>query len=178
MSYTPPANNAVNFNDTNGAYSVPANNAVNFNDVSTPTDIVSAGIASAEAIGQPDVGLTVVSAGIAGAEATGSPDVGLTIVGAGIASEEAVGAPVIGLTALPVVDTSDQVSGVHGGYGSVRQRTNVYAADARNGQRVSYRITADNITADRPADNEDVDAQDRRDLRDIFTAFRELRKAA
>jgi hypothetical protein len=59
---------------------------------------VTSGIASGEAFGTAQIGLTVHATGIASVGAFGTPVVSLGIIATGIASAEAFGAPVVGLT--------------------------------------------------------------------------------
>lgn len=103
----------------------------------------------------------------------------LNLYPVGIDSTESFGTPTVRLQKFYTPTGPDPVI-VQGGYDSVHQRTDVYAAPATNGERVSYRWqpSSNRITADRPADNDDIDRRDKQDILDIFTAFRLLRKAA
>lgn len=197
MPYTPPLSNAVNFDGTATAYTPPLSNAVNFDDWAT-LDLSGSGIASAEAFGSLTLTVQVSGTGIASAEALGSLDA-VALIGAGsVASEEAFGAPdvvfvseisCIGIAseeafglltltaaAAPVEVVDETPIPVGGTYASVRQRTEAYAmrADAQGQNiRISQRITAKPEMV-----VEQINERDRLDLLDIFTVFRETRKAA
>lgn len=199
MAYTPPLSSAVNFDGTATAYTPPLSSAVNFNDLPTVTlDLTGSGIASAEAFGSPTLTAQVDASGIASAEAFGGqyviPFVVLTGVATeeaiglptitesptiqciGIASEEAFGTPTITYTAPAVVVEEEAPIPVGGTYAAVRQRTEAYAmrADAKGQNiRISQRITAKPEMV-----VEQINERDRQDLLDIFTVFRETRKAA
>jgi hypothetical protein len=165
-SYLPPTFNAVNFNDTNGAYSVPAFNAVNFNDIHGFVN--SAGIGSAEAVGTPAIVAVAGLAGIATTEGVGSPALNAAISSLGVASLEAFGLPQVGdAVAPPVVDSgAGGATGPFVTYGLVHQRTNVYV-DRSRVTRISGL-----------PEQENMDEQDRLDMLDIFTTFSNKRKAA
>lgn len=66
--------------------------------VSVAAAIVAAGVAGAEAFGAPVVAAGVAAAGIASAEASGQPAVAATVAAAGVASAEAFGAAVVAAT--------------------------------------------------------------------------------
>lgn len=67
-------------------------------------------IASAEAIGQPDVAATVATAGIASAEALGLPGIAAIVGATGIASGQAVGTPLVTAVAVPATGSWRKLS--------------------------------------------------------------------
>lgn len=64
--------------------------------------IVAAGVATGEAIGAPGVAGQVAASGVVSAEAEGQPAVAAGIAAAGIASGEAIGQPVVGSAAASI----------------------------------------------------------------------------
>lgn len=88
--------------------------------------IVSAGIASAEAMGTPSMSAVIAGTGIVTAEALGQPAIGIGIVSVAIPSAEALGVPVVGVTIVsagiasaeafgqPTVDVLAAIVGVGG----------------------------------------------------------------
>lgn len=161
MAYVPPDGGAVNL-DSIVLYSPPGGAAVQM-DCYKGVYVVGGSVSSAESVGGGSVCVIVDGGSVVSAESVGGGSVGLV--------EDQ------NLPAQPSVTV--------GAYSTVDQRTRAYAYNdnghyelhARWDGRYSNRRDG-RITSIAPTEAEDIDAQDRLDLLDIYTAFRDMRKAA
>lgn len=117
--------------------------------------VAAAGVASAQAIGAPVVAAQVAAAGIATAEASGQPAVSVQIAAAGIASAEAIGQPTVG-SAAATIDAAGIASAE--AHGAPAVSAQVAAAGIASAQAIGQPAIAAQIAATGIATSEAVGA--------------------